>query len=163
MDKKQYMSEEDVKKALDITDFRSMTKEKIMNFVSIIPEVDKEVAISIINQFPNYTDMAKDMVGKLMNLCELALTDAKSGKKEVIESYRLVLETLRNQLDDGVITPEERARINEQMISVAEKIDNVNDKHNAFIKDILTKVGRTVVGGALILGVAILGINRKDD
>ena len=83
-------------------------------------------------------------------------------KKEVIESYKVVLETLKDELKDGVITPEERARINEQMISVAEKIDNVNDKHNAFLKDILTKVGGTVVG-VLLLGATILGINRKDD
>lgn len=161
MKKKNYMTEEEVKKALDITDFRSVTKEKIMDFVSIIPNVDKEVAISIINQFPNYIDMAKDMVGGLMNLCEIALNDAKTGRKEAIESYKGVLETLKEELKDGVITSEDRKIINEQMISIAEKIDNVNDKHNAFIKDIVTKVGGTLAG-VLIIGAAILGVNNKN-
>ena len=91
------MSEDEVKKALNISDFRSLSKEKIMEFVSIIPKVDKEVAMSIINQFPNYVDMAKNMVGGMMHLCDEALQDAKIGRKDVIESYRMVLETLKEQ------------------------------------------------------------------
>ena len=160
MKKRNYMTEEDVKKALDITDFRSVSKEKIMDFVSIITNVDQEVDISIINQFPNYKDMAKDMVSGLMNLCDLALNDAKAGKKDVIESYKIVLETLKEELNDGKITSKERKKINEQMISIAKKIDNVNDKHNAYVKDILMKVGGTIAG-ALVVGAAILGVNNK--
>ena len=105
-------------------------------------------------------DMAKDMVGGLMNLCDIALNDAKAGKKDVIESYKIVLETLKEELNDGKITSKERKKINEQMISIAEKIDNVNDKHNAYVKDILMKVGGTIAG-ALVVGAAILGVNNK--
>ena len=115
--KKNYMSEEEVKQALDITDFRSLSKEKIMEFVSIIPKVDKEVAMSIINQFPNYSDMAKEMVGGMLTLCDNALQDASVGRKDVIESYKIVLETLRGELEDGTLTPEERKRITDDMIA----------------------------------------------
>ena len=161
MGKRYYKTEEEVKKALDIKDFRSIKKRQIMDFVSIIPMVDKEVAISIINQFPNYTDMAQKMVGGLMKLCDIALKDSQTGKKDVIESYKIVLVTLKDELKDGVVTQEEREKINNRMISIAEKIDDVNDKHNAFIKDIITGVTGTVAG-VLIIGAAILGINKKN-
>lgn len=161
--KKNYMSEDEVKKALNISDFRSLSKEKIMEFVSIIPKVDKEVAMAIINQFPNYVDMAKNMVGGMMHLCDEALQDAKIGRKDVIESYRMVLETLKEQLNDEKLTVEERNNITDDMIAVAEKIDTVNDKHQIFVKDILTKVG-SVTLGVVVLGVAILGgLNNKDN
>ena len=161
--KKNYMSEDEVKKALNISDFRSLSKEKIMEFVSIIPKVDKEVAMSIINQFPNYVDMAKNMVGGMMHLCDEALQDAKIGRKDVIESYRMVLETLKEQLNDEKLTVEERNKITDDMIAIAEKIDTVNDKHQIFVKDILTKVG-SVTLGVVVLGVAILGgLNNKDN
>lgn len=161
--KKNYMSEDEVKKALNISDFRSLSKEKIMEFVSIIPKVDKEVAMSIINQFPNYVDMAKNMVGGMMHLCDEALQDAKIGRKDVIESYRMVLETLKEQLNDEKLTVEERNKITDDMIAVAEKIDTVNDKHQIFVKDILTKVG-SVTLGVVVLGVAILGgLNNNDN
>ncbi len=154
--KKKMMLEEDVKKALDITDFRSLSKEKIMEFVSIIPKVDKEVAISIINQFPNYADMAKDMVGGMINLCDNALQDAKVGRKDVIESYRVVLETLKEELNKGDLSIDDRKRITDDMLVVAEKIDAVNDKHLEFLKDTLKKVGGTIAG-VVVVGVAILG------
>lgn len=154
--KKKMMLEEDVKKALNITDFRSLSKEKIMEFVSIIPKVDKEVAISIINQFPNYTDMAKDMVGGMINLCDNALQDAKVGRKDVIESYRVVLETLKEELNKGDLSVDDRKRITDDMLVVAEKIDAVNDKHLEFLKDTLKKVGGTIAG-VVVVGVAILG------
>ena len=162
MKKKNNLSEEDVKKALNITDFRALTKEKIMEFVSIIPKVDKEVAISIINQFPNYVDMAKDMVGGMISLCDNALKDANGGRKEVIESYKLVLETKREELSKEDLSPNERKEITDEMLKIAEKIDSVNDKHHIFVKDILKGVGNTVLGVAVI-GIAILGAidNKK--
>lgn len=154
--KKKMMLEEDVKKALNITDFRSLSKEKIMEFVSIIPKVDKEVAISIIDQFPNYADMAKDMVGGMITLCDNALQDAKVGRKDVIESYRVVLETLKEELNKGDLSIDDRKRITDDMLVVAEKIDAVNDKHLEFLKDTLKKVGGTIAG-VVVVGVAILG------
>ena len=159
--KKKMMLEDDVKKALNITDFRSLSKEKIMEFVSIIPKVDKEVAISIINQFPNYTDMAKDMVGGMLKLCDNVLQDAKVGKKDVIESYRVVLETLKEELNKGDLSVDDRKRITDDMLVVAEKIDEVNDKHLEFIKDTLKKVGGTIAG-VVVVGVAILGAIDKN-
>ena len=154
--KKKMMLEEDVKKALNITDFRSLSKENIMEFVSIIPKVDKEVAISIINQFPNYADMAKDMVSGMIKLCDNALQDAKVGRKDVIESYRVVLETLKEELNKGDLSVDDRKRITDDMLVVAEKIDAVNDKHLEFLKDTLKKVGGTIAG-VVVVGVAILG------
>ncbi len=160
--KKNYMSEDEVKKALNISDFRSLSKEKVMEFISIIPKVDKEVAMSIINQFPNYVDMAKNMVGGMIHLCDDALQDSKIGRKDVIESYKIVLETLKEQLNDDKLTVAERNKITDDMIAVAEKIDAVNDKHNNLIKDMITKVGSVTVG-VVLLGVAILGgLNNKD-
>ena len=154
--KRKTMSEDDVKKALNITDFRSLSKDKIMEFVSIIPKVDKDVAISIINQFTNYADMAKDMVGGMLKLCDNALQDAKVGRKDVVESNRVVLETLKEELNNGDLSIEDRKRITDDMLVVAEKIDAANDKHIEFLKDTLKKVGGTIAG-VVIVGVSILG------
>ena len=49
---KRYVSEEAVKRALNIDSFRNLSKDKIMQFASMIPYMDKDVAIAIITQFP---------------------------------------------------------------------------------------------------------------
>ena len=52
--RKRYHSEEAVKKALKIDSFRNLTKDKVMEFTSMIPYMEKEVALEIIKQFPVY-------------------------------------------------------------------------------------------------------------
>ena len=56
---KRYLTEDAVKKALKIDSFRNMSKDKIMQFASMIPYMDKDVAIAIINQLPIYADFDK--------------------------------------------------------------------------------------------------------
>lgn len=153
---KKKMSLEEVKSTLDVTDFSSLSKEKAMEFVSLIPKIDKETAISIINQFPNYANMAKDMIGGMITLCDNALQDAKVGKKDVIESYKVVLETLKKELNKGDLSTKDRKRITDDMLIVAEKIDAANEKHQEFLKDTLKKVGGTIAG-VVVVGIAILG------
>ena len=51
---KRYMTEAAVKKASQIDSFRNLSKDKIMQFASMIPYMDKDIAIAIINQFPKF-------------------------------------------------------------------------------------------------------------
>lgn len=64
------VSEEQVKDAFQIKKFSEISKDKIMEFVSLIPNMDKEVAIAIINQFPVYADSANNMVAQLNVMCD---------------------------------------------------------------------------------------------
>ena len=54
--KKRY-SEEAVLKILDIPDFRHLTKDKAIEFVSMIPQMDPEVAIKALEQFPQLKEV----------------------------------------------------------------------------------------------------------
>lgn len=53
---KRYVSEKSVKQALGIDSLRNLSNDKIMEFASMIPYIDKDVAIVIVNQFPVYVD-----------------------------------------------------------------------------------------------------------
>jgi len=78
----------------------------------------------------------------MKHFCDNVLQDANTGRKEVIDSYLIVLETLRKRLPYEFLSTEERNQIIGNMLEVAEKIDTVNDKHNIFLRDILTEGGR---------------------
>ncbi|MDT2767760.1 hypothetical protein P7G58_02615 [Globicatella sulfidifaciens] len=60
---KTLVSGDEVKSALGIKNFRNLSKDKIMEFVSLIPNMDKEVAIEIIRQFPSFVDFGNTVVG----------------------------------------------------------------------------------------------------
>lgn len=93
---KYMVTENEVKTALDIDSFRNMSKEKIIEFVSAIPNMDKDVAIKIIEQFPAYTESANIMLAQLNTLCNNAMKENGESQKEAIEAYKKFSMTLVN-------------------------------------------------------------------
>lgn len=158
--KKNILTEEEVKKELGIVDFRTITKDKIMQFVSLMPKLDKELAIKIIEQFPSYATMATSMVTNLIDMCNNALSNSKITEKEAIEAYKYVLETIRMELEDGEVTPEEKEKYNNQMIEVADKISEIDVRNKKWLENIV-KYGTSAVCITLAVGAAILGVNSK--
>ena len=101
-----------------------------MEFVSLIPSMNKEVAMAAIAQFPNYADMAKGMTDGLIKLCDNAVKEVSVGNRETIELYKEILVNLQNQLKEETYSPEQKIKINEQMIEVANKISMTNTERN---------------------------------
>ena len=156
-----YMAtENDVKKALAIDSFRNISKDKIMEFVSAIPNMDKEVAIKIIEQFPSYSESANNMIAQLNTMCSNAMKENGESQREAIEAYQNILEELGEVLRKDAITAEERTQITKQMIDIADRISAKDTENKEFLSGI-TKYGGHIIVSALILGAVILGVNVK--
>ena len=156
-----YMAtENDVKKALAIDSFRNISKDKIMEFVSAIPNMDKEVAIKIIEQFPSYAESANNMIAQLNTMCSNAMEENGESQKEVIEAYKKILDDLGEVLKKDAITAEERTQITKQMIDIADRISAKDTENKEFLSGI-TKYGGHIIVSALVLGAVILGVNVK--
>ena len=157
---KHMVTENEVKKALAIEDFRNISKDKIMEFVSAIPHMDKEVAIKIIEQFPSYAESANNMIAQLNTLCSNAMKENGESQKEVIGTYKKILDDLGELLKKDTNTAEERAQITKQMIEVADRISAKDTENKEFLSGI-TKYGGHIIVSALVLGAVILGVNVK--
>ncbi len=154
------ISEQQVKDALNIESFRNLSKDKIMEFVTLIPMMDKDVALSIINQFPTYSEMAKCMVERLTHTCDTVIADNSKSQTEVFSAYRKVLDDLGELLKREDISPEERDSISNKMIEIADKISRKDTENKSFLAWI-TRNKEYVIGTALVLGAAILGVSMK--
>ena len=157
---KHMVTENEVKKALAIDSFRNISKDKIMEFVSAIPNMDKEVAVKIIEQFPSYAESANNMIAQLNTLCSNAMKENGESQKEVIGTYKKILDDLGELLKKDTNTAEERAQITKQMIEVADRISAKDTENKEFLSGI-TKYGGHIIVSALILGAVILGVNVK--
>ncbi|MFR2528084.1 MAG: hypothetical protein ACLS9F_10550 [Clostridium paraputrificum] len=157
----QYMiSEEDVKKNLGIESFRNLSKDKIMEFVSSIPNMDKDVAIKIIEQFPAYVELATNMITQLNVMCDNVLKENSTSQKDAIEAYKKILNDLGELLKKDDIPQEERIAITDKMIEIADKIALKDTENKNFFSNMM-KYRTSVIGGALLLGAVILGVNVK--
>ena len=153
-------TEDDVKKLLDIEDFRHITKEKIVQFVSNIPNMEKEVAIKAIEQFPAFKDYGNLMVSHLSEMCDRIIAENGKNAKAVFNAYQKTLDVLAAQLEKKSITAKDRRYFAEKMVEVADKMAAFDaDNKNWFAG--LVKYGSIVVGGALMLGAVYLGVDIK--
>ena len=101
--RKKYYSEEAVKKALQIDSFRNLSKEKVMEFTSIIPYMEKEVAMEVIKQFPVYVDFAKTVIEHYTQICETILATNKEEYEKAskqIEEKELTVKKLQQRLTE---------------------------------------------------------------
>ena len=157
---KTIVTEEEAKKLLKVDDWRAISKEKIMDFISFIPKIDKDLAISIINQFPNYVSFGTNIINSLIMLCDNTNKDLLEGQKQCLEAYKLVLESLKKQLDNP-LSPEERDKINEQMIEIANAISEKDSEKNKIIDGIVSN-GQKIITVTLVVGAAILGFHYNN-
>lgn len=83
------VTEEQVKNALKISDYNEMSKKKMKQFISLIPDMDSKVATEIINQFPSYS------LSSILNNC-VVIYDADDRSREGRSVYegRLFLRRL---------------------------------------------------------------------
>ena len=151
-----YTSEAALKKALKIKDFRHMTKDKLIQFASMIPCMDREVAISVINQFPSFAEFGKVITAEYMGMCDKLLASNRESQKAVINGYQTILDALSKRMDAETITEEERKSITEDMISVADKIAETDIRNKSFLDRMGTKIA-VVAFGAVAIGGTILG------
>ena len=152
------LSEDQVKEMLHINNFRELRKDQIMEFVSSIPNMDKETAIHCIEQFPNFKEYSSVMVEQLTGLYKEALAQNHEATKLGVAGYALVLDDLHRLLDKDVISPDERMYIMDKEVEVADKLAEFLNRNRHFLADVLTKAGAVVAGG-LAIGATILGSN----
>ena len=157
----QYLvSEEQVKKALQIDSFRNLSKDKIVEFASLIPHMDKDVAIAIINQFPAYVESSRNMIEQYNAMCDKVLQSNDDSRKDAVMAYKTILDDLSILLKQDGITPEQQEKITDKMILVADKIADLHEDNRNFLEGII-KYRTPLIGGALLLGAVILGVNVK--
>lgn len=153
-----YRSEAAVKKALNIESFRNLSKDKVMQFASMIPYMDKDVALAVINQFPTLAEFGKTAIQSYMQTCDSILAKNNESQASVIKSYQTILDALSKRLEKDDIPEVERKSITDDMISVADKIAQADIQNKVFLERMGTKV-MWVIGIAIAVVGAGLGIN----
>ena len=151
---------EQVKKYLNISDFRHITRDKLIQFVSAIPEMDREVAIKAIEQFPEFSDCAKVMIAHYESMCDSILRENGDSVQSVMAGYKQTLDVLEALASADDIAPEDKRYFAEKMVEVADKMASFDASNKEFLSGILTGFA-CFAGAVAVLGAAILGVRVK--
>lgn len=152
-------TKEQVLKMLGAKDFRSLTSDQIVSFVSNLPNMDPEVAKAAINQFPNFKESSIHILDQLNSLCEKAMTTDNNA----IAIYKQILESLEKALQKPFITKSSKNEIIDKMIEIGQHIESIESKKLAHKRGI---VAIFATAGTIATGIlaAVLGVSshKKD-
>ncbi|MFD5984336.1 hypothetical protein [Streptomyces cyaneofuscatus] len=151
-----YKSEAEIMQALEIESWRNLSKDKMIRFAAMMPELETEVALKIVEQFPVFKDFAMDTVDAMEKAHESTLSANKQSQEYVHQAFREIREILKGELDKGDLSWEEKKFLIEK-IQETGRLEFQKDSEN---KQFLDGVFKKVVFGAaaaLALGVVFVG------
>ena len=112
-----------------------------MEFTSMIPYMEKEVALEIIKQFPVYVEFVESAIENYTQLCKTILETNKEEYEQAVHAHQYVLETFANQLEQENLTEEERREFSEKMMEEADKIRNYIYSSRNFMSECSRRLG----------------------
>jgi hypothetical protein len=147
----QYHNEAQIMKVLDIESWRHLSKDKVFQFLAMVPEMDRDVALRVIGQFPEFTKLAIAALEDKAKAYESTLSSNERSQATVhaIELERLAM--LQAELTRD-LAPDEHLWVFEEVRDVHEKAI-ARDAEN---KKFLTGLYLPSVLGAIVVVVAAL-------
>ncbi|MGR6973902.1 hypothetical protein ACU639_30620 [Streptomyces cynarae] len=151
-----YKDEDEIKRALGIDSWRNLSKDNMIRFVAMMPDMSTEVALKIVEQFPTFKDFALNVVDAIKTSHESTLSANQQSEEHVHRAFQDLRDTIKNELDKGDLTWEQRKKLIDKMQETVREESQKDSENKRFLDGALKKV--VMVGGAaLALGVAFVG------
>lgn len=137
-------------------DFRHISKDDVVGYVSMIQNLEPEVAKRVIEQYPELVKLIYETLSDYKETAEKVIDSDDKSTEQCYGIYDKVLSDLGKCLDKDDISVEERREIREQEMEIARMAEKAHIRKNDFNWKIMSAasfVAITVVGiGAGVLG-----------
>lgn len=153
-----YADEKQVLKALNIGSWRNLSKDTFMKYMALVPDIDKETQLRILEHAPEILSFTKDMVEAMRTQQESAINKATDVTNKTIEALNAIQENFENMGNAADLTFEERTYFCDKQMELAHLYMRLDETHKKSVGEYL-KTGLAYVGGALLLVLSgLLGI-----
>lgn len=149
-------SEDDVMRKLGIESWRNLSKDKFLSFVAEMPQMNKEVALKAIEQFPNFRAMVDETLNSVGQNSAIAQKYSWKSQKKVHGAYKSYRKTLDRELEREDLSIDDRFRILEMLREAVNMESEKDSEHKTFQVKLVT-IAATVGIAAVGAAVAALG------
>lgn len=154
------LTEQKVLRKLGIKDFRHLTKDKVITMASMLDKMDPEVAKKALEQFPEFSNTAREMLIVYKDTLDKSLESNRESVESYYDSCKSIIEILQKQLDDENFSFEEKKYIIDKMLEISKMMGEKESENKKFIATMA--VVATVGVGIVTVGLAsALGGNTK--
>ncbi|MEU2517640.1 hypothetical protein ABZ732_02485 [Streptomyces pseudogriseolus] len=161
-----YKNEAEIMHALGIDTWRHLSKEKMIRFAAMMPDMDTEVAMKIVEQFPEFRKFATDAFGAIEKAHEATLADGRHSLDQVYQALRQNREIFERELQRDDLTWEQRKHLLKLIQETARLASQKDTEHKRHGGDLLKKtmlgVGSVAALAVVFVGGRILVQNREE-
>jgi len=144
-----------VMSALGLQSWRNLSKDNVFALASMIPDMDKDVALKIVEQIPELTQLALRALETVEAQHERSLDFNEKSNQRVHASYEDFREILKVELNRE-LTPKQRADIYKLLMESADKQSVKDTENKRFLEGLFSKAA--IVGAVLAVGLlAVFG------
>ena len=151
-----YKSEDQLKKALEVDSWRNLSRDKMIRFAAMMPDMDRELALKIVDQFPEFKRFALDALDVIEKGHESALAHNQRSQEIFYQGNREIRAILERQLEKDNLTWEQKKFIIEQIMETGKREFEKDSENKRFLDGVFGKLA-AAGAGAVVLGVAVLG------
>jgi beta-galactosidase beta subunit len=148
-----FKSDDEIKKALNIDSWKKLSKDKIVKFAAMMPEMDKEVILNRIKQLPEFTKFALDALKTMEKEHETTVKSNKQSQETVHSAYHDVREILKGELNNEDLTFEEKNRLYELIMETADQDFEKDSENKKFLDGLFNK---GVIGASTLALIALV-------
>jgi hypothetical protein len=152
----QYKNEKQVKKALGIESLKNLSKDKVIEFAAMMPDMKKEVMLEIIKSYPEFIKYGNDLLNELHDTIVKTIEKNSSDYQAslgIIKETQLILKEQLNRTD---ISSEERIVLINNLMEIARMMPSM-DKQNKKFLALLNNNALKATAAALGLGIFFVG------
>lgn len=152
------IGEKDLLKLLDIPSFRHMSKDKLVSFVSALPEIDPEVAKKALEQFPDFASAMVEITGRYKEIIDKCLEGSDADTATLLAACSAINESIQRELEKNGLTFEERERLIDKSIQVVQMMRETDADNKRFRAHVIRAA--TIAFG-IAVGVLITALGGK--
>jgi hypothetical protein len=152
-----YTSADDVKMALGIDNWRKLRKDHYLQLVALMPDLDKEVRLAVLEQLPEIQKILVKAMGTIRKVHETTLASDDKSQEFGYQGRREARASIIAQLRNDNLDPQARAHLNDLLVQLSDKDDAKDSEHKRYLDRWMTKTTVGVAAVLVLTGVAIGG------
>lgn len=138
-------------------DGRNIKMKDMVGLFSTLNEMEPEVAMKVIDQFP---ELAKTSVAMAKQFCEIsfdALKKNDESTKNTLMVLQRAIDAITETMKSELASEEDKKHYANLLLEIARLVVDVNKSNQQFLLKALSVSGKCI-GGFLLITVAILGV-----
>ena len=151
--------EQEILKKLNIDNFRQLKKENFIELTSMLDKIDPEVAMKIIEQYPEFAKTSLEVVREYQIVVDKALDSNKVTQKAVLEACQRKLAILEKMLEKESLTLDDQKFYLSEWDKIIKDLSSLDEKNKKWLGDLLATLGKFSLG-VLSLGIVALSGNK---